>query len=533
MKSCNRKVLELFYNAKHAGRIMKPDAIGRIGEDSDGMVIELTWRIVDDIIVEAKFRAFGNPNAIAITSLMTDSIIGKSVEDAMLINEDVIVESLDELRPEYIEAYDMVHMAMAEAYNNYLKHQNRKDSVAKVEYLSEYQTELEQDDFNLKSEIENEIQAENYISAEKRGRGRPRKERTAEELLALELASTEKRGRGRPRKERTPEELEALELASTEKRGRGRPRKIVDESQVAEVGEKRGRGRPRKEVKIELPKSDLDEVINDEEVDQLINGNTIKPQVTDNFVNDLISNKLIDEDDETFDADYDLFKSNIRNIFSGREVNHSSYGTSNKKATTTNKTEETIDKIDSNILEESGNTFEQSANGNNEQERPKKIEIEEVQSTEPVRPRVDMVNSITRSLTTSGGVPSYNNTQDIVFASKNVTTTNININVTKTTTTSDDRQSVSDDYSKNINISSVKENSMVSLPASEVEQDEEIEIDPVEFKDALTNEKYDADDDVYDDEFDDDVEDEVDASHIKDEAPKGGIEDLLKALLED
>ena len=49
MKACNRKILELFYNAKHTGRITKPDAIGRVGEDSDGLVIEITWRIIDGV----------------------------------------------------------------------------------------------------------------------------------------------------------------------------------------------------------------------------------------------------------------------------------------------------------------------------------------------------------------------------------------------------------------------------------------------------------------------------------------------------
>ena len=79
MKTCNRKILELFYNAKHTGRISKPDAVGRVGEDDEGLVIEISWRVVDGIIEDAKFRAFANPNAIAITSLMVDNIISKSV----------------------------------------------------------------------------------------------------------------------------------------------------------------------------------------------------------------------------------------------------------------------------------------------------------------------------------------------------------------------------------------------------------------------------------------------------------------------
>ena len=128
-----------------------------------------------------------------------------------------------------------------------------------------------------------------------------------------------------------------------------------------------------------------------------------------------------------------------------------------------------------------------------------------------------------------------------MFASKNVTTTNININVTKTTTRTDDEQTISD-YSKNINISSIKENSTIATPASTLEfEDEEIEIEPVKenannfsglgYNPIDENDEFDNQDDY--DEDNDDIDEEIDASHIKDEAPKGGLEDLLKALLDD
>ncbi|MBQ3502549.1 MAG: iron-sulfur cluster assembly scaffold protein, partial [Clostridia bacterium] len=240
MKSCSRKILELFYNAKHSGRVMKPDAIGRVGEDDDGLVIELTWRVIDGIIEEAKFRAFGNPNAIAITSLMTDNIIGKNIEEAMQMDESVITDNLDEFRPEYIEAYDMVHVAMVEAYNNYLKRQNRKSDAEQVRYVKvEREITEEEREAGLLHQVEDEVSMVEVVETERRGRGRPRK--PVDENAVVEIG--EKRGRGRPRKERPEGEIEVI----GEKRGRGRPRKIVDESEIV-VTEKRGRGRPRKPV---------------------------------------------------------------------------------------------------------------------------------------------------------------------------------------------------------------------------------------------------------------------------------------------
>ena len=667
MKSCNRKILELFYNAKHSGRIMKPDAIGRVGENDDGLVIELTWRVINGIIEDAKFRAFGNPNAIAITSLMTDNMIGKSVEDVLHIGEDIIVDNLGEFRPEYLETFDMVCMAIEEAHTNYLKRQSRKENIDQIEYYEHQIPTYEEVEIDLAQQIQRELSTVNgesrgrgrprkivetteEVTTEKRGRGRPRK--VVDETQVVEVGEkrgrgrprkivdeseiqqvpTEKRGRGRPRKivdetqivevgekrgrgrprkiVEVTEDVEPIEKrgrgrprkiveenlvedVSTEKRGRGRPRKIVDESQIEEVGEKRGRGRPKKEIKYNFP-SDLDDVINDKDLDELINGGPLnQSQSKAEIVDEIISSKEVD-DDSKFDEDYDLFKSNIRNILSGKPVNNININEieANDDIVKTkfeqldnedNKSTETLDnnrelyqlevpeysidtedksnnivedKVEDIVVEKRGRgrprkiveltedvePAEKRGRGRprkivEEVEtlevgekrgrgRPKKIVIETIEETESEkrgrgRPRRDAVSSLTRSLISAGGVPVYNNTQDIVFASKNVTTTNININVTKTTTSGDENQTISNDYSKNVNISSVEENSTISAPAKILEYDEEIDMEQT--NKLNTNSK------IVDDELDDDI----DASHIKDEAPKGGIEDLLKALLND
>ncbi|MFQ6724117.1 MAG: iron-sulfur cluster assembly scaffold protein [Clostridia bacterium] len=547
MKTCNRKILELFYNAKHTGRISKPDAIGRVGEDDDGLVIELTWRVVGGVIADAKFRAFANPNAIAITSLMIDNIIGKSIDDALLINEDIIIDNLGEFLPEYLEAYDMVREAMHEAYNNYLKRENRKvekvDEITYEQYIANQQLvedEFEDVEFDF-MKVQRQLQSEN-ISTEKRGRGRPRK--IVDESQVVEVG--EKRGRGRPRKEVDPN----LVVEIGEKRGRGRPRKIVDETEIVEVGEKRGRGRPKKEIKFSLP-SDLDDVIGDEEVEQLINGNSnkhteveIEPVIVEN--KKVASTSILDEDEDTFGADYDLFKSNIRNILSGKEVNNHEYNrnvATKVEAITTEKTKEQLDDED-NIAEhkrgrgrtrnEVDETEEVEVDEKRGRGRPEKIVIEQVepqQSTETAKPRVEPINSLTRSLTPNS-LPSHSS-QDIVFASKNVTTTNVNINVTKITTSVEDNKTLSDDYSHNASISQHK----VEINTPYFAKDDEIDLDD----DEINNNLLDDYDDNYknkyenetDNDYDEDTDEDIDASHIKDEAPTGGLEDLLKALLDD
>ena len=424
MKSCNRKILELFYNAKHAGRISKPEASARFGENDEGLVIELTWRVIDGVIADAKFRAFGNPNAIAITSLMVDNIIGKSIDDALLINEDVIIDNLEEFRPEYLEVYDVVRACIMEAYENYQKRENKTTRVyTDKDYYHE--EEIVDESISVAKQIQRELQGEVVIT-ETRGRGRPR--RVVEESEVSQIG--EKRGRGRPRKEVDPNEV--VEIG--EKRGRGRPRKEVDPNEVIEVGEKRGRGRPRKEIKFNIP-TDLDEVEYDKDMEELINGSShTQTEIYEQSKQQISGSKLIDEDDDTFDADYDLFKSNIRNIFSGKEVSSKTYGSKSDTVTEVKPLVEQkavevetvkVEPVKSEpikIIVEEEDLQEKRGRG-----RPRK---EEPIPNPHAKSSVNAVSSITRSLTPNS-MPLHSS-QDIIFASKNVTTTNININVTKT-----------------------------------------------------------------------------------------------------
>ena len=603
MKSCNRKILELFYNAKHSGRIMKPDAIGRFGENDEGLVIELTWRVIGGVIADAKFRAFGNPNAIAIASLMTGSIIGKSIEDALAIDEQVIIDALDEFRPEYLEVYDVMRECISDAYNNYIKRQERKEYTEEVlidDYIPAQQDEnLDEQDVQdyIAKQVQREIRMTTTEGSASRGRGRPRKEVDPN----AEVVETVKRGRGRPRKEVDPNAVVEIGpkrgrgrprkevdpnaiVVVGEKRGRGRPRKVVEESietisvqqvvltqnlndeesfnsnvkaeenviehdieqtqniadtqhisqtevvetvkrgrgrprkQTEEVfkivmGEKRGRGRPRKEVKYNFP-TDLDEVEYDEDMEELINGSNYAKYESEQSVNNEI-NTIYEEDvdsdsvvkdqpkssgsilDDDFDDNYDLFKSNIRNILSGKEVKSAP-----EKVVTSNSISHEVE-----VNTENGREIVQEKRGRG---RPKK---EFASNTGRINTPAS-ASSITRSLSPNG-MPSHN-TQDILFASKNVTTTNINTAKSTTTESQVVRYSISE----------VKKEVEVSIPKQEPINDEEIEIEPVE-----VNTKF-AD---FEDDFDDMEVDEVseDSSKIKDEAPAGGLSDLLKALLDD
>ena len=269
MSCYSKQILELFYNIQNTGRIIKPEAIGRAGTKEDGTVIEFSWRVREGIIQDARFRTFGDVNAIAISSVLTTMMIGKTIDEVLSIKAEDILEHLFDNKPNYLYLTDLALVALGKTYENFEKRNNKverkqsvisqklREDIAHIESgdlnvsldnldLSEISS-LEEDEKEYLRNLTNYNTAVEENSLEKslemiysyaedkkdkqstetttisRGRGRPRKERTPEEIQA-EL-NKEKRGRGRPRKERTPEEIEA-ELNKV-KRGRGRPRKEV------------------------------------------------------------------------------------------------------------------------------------------------------------------------------------------------------------------------------------------------------------------------------------------------------------------
>uniref|UniRef100_UPI000489A8A7 Fe-S cluster assembly scaffold protein NifU n=1 Tax=Anaerovorax odorimutans TaxID=109327 RepID=UPI000489A8A7 len=89
----NDKVMDHFMNPHNVGEIENADGIGTYGSPICGDMMKISLKIEDDKIVDAKFKTFGCGSAIASSSVATDMIIGKSVEEALaLTNKDVLDE---------------------------------------------------------------------------------------------------------------------------------------------------------------------------------------------------------------------------------------------------------------------------------------------------------------------------------------------------------------------------------------------------------------------------------------------------------
>lgn len=119
----NDKVMEAFKNPKNVGEIENYDGLGKVGNASCGDIMQITLKIENDIIVDAKFKTFGCAAAIATSSTATDMIIGMTVEEALKVTNKKVVEVLEGLPPQKIHCSVLAEEAIKAAIEDY---QNRK-----------------------------------------------------------------------------------------------------------------------------------------------------------------------------------------------------------------------------------------------------------------------------------------------------------------------------------------------------------------------------------------------------------------------
>jgi nitrogen fixation NifU-like protein len=95
----SKKVMEHFKNPHNMGEIKNPSGVGRVGNPVCGDLMELQIKVENSIVVDAKFQTFGCTAAIATSSILTDLVIGKTIEEALKVTNSAVVEALDGLPP--------------------------------------------------------------------------------------------------------------------------------------------------------------------------------------------------------------------------------------------------------------------------------------------------------------------------------------------------------------------------------------------------------------------------------------------------
>ena len=88
------KVMEHFASPHNVGEIPDADGVGYVGNPVCGDIMELYIKVKDDVIADAKFKTFGCGAAIATSSMVTDMVKGKTIQEALKISNKAVAEAL-------------------------------------------------------------------------------------------------------------------------------------------------------------------------------------------------------------------------------------------------------------------------------------------------------------------------------------------------------------------------------------------------------------------------------------------------------
>lgn len=95
----SEKVMDHFMNPRNVGEIENASGIGTVGNAKCGDIMKMSLKIEDGIIKDAKFKTFGCGAAVATSSMATELVLGKTVEEALKVTNKAVTEALDGLPP--------------------------------------------------------------------------------------------------------------------------------------------------------------------------------------------------------------------------------------------------------------------------------------------------------------------------------------------------------------------------------------------------------------------------------------------------
>ncbi|BCB96402.1 iron-sulfur cluster assembly scaffold protein [Dissulfurispira thermophila] len=115
----SQKVMDHFMNPRNVGEIPDADGVGMEGNPTCGDAMQLFIKVENDVIVDAKFRTFGCGAAIAVSSMITEMVKGKTLDEALSISKEAVAQELGGLPPQKMHCSNLGADALRKAIEDY------------------------------------------------------------------------------------------------------------------------------------------------------------------------------------------------------------------------------------------------------------------------------------------------------------------------------------------------------------------------------------------------------------------------------
>lgn len=118
------KVMDHFTNPRNLGKMDDADGVGEVGNATCGDIMKMYIKVEDNVITDVKFNTFGCGSAIATSSMATEMIKGKTVEEALELSNKAVVEALEGLPKNKIHCSVLAEEAVLAAIKDYYDKNN-------------------------------------------------------------------------------------------------------------------------------------------------------------------------------------------------------------------------------------------------------------------------------------------------------------------------------------------------------------------------------------------------------------------------
>ncbi len=119
----SEKVLDHFSNPRNVGEIEDADGVGEVGNAKCGDIMKMYIKVDNGIVTDVKFKTFGCGAAVATSSMATELIKGKPIEDVLKLTNKAVVEALDGLPPVKLHCSVLAEQAIKAALSDYYRRQ--------------------------------------------------------------------------------------------------------------------------------------------------------------------------------------------------------------------------------------------------------------------------------------------------------------------------------------------------------------------------------------------------------------------------